>query len=174
MFQKVKKKLKYSLVVKCRRFHQVLQRQILCIKSPNISLVTIKASIAHLLSVGSLNHRPGFESDREPNFLRLFFLIDSGDRLSRRTKLAGDCLSRGIKLAGDRIGWRPFVHGDQIIGDQIGWGLNWLGTICPGGPSYWGPNWGDQMSGDQMRWGPNASQPYMCMILDEILCCLLQ
>ena len=79
-------------------------------------------------------------------------------------------LFRGPFVQGDQIGRGPFVQGDQIVedrlsrgtklaGDQIGWGLNWLGTICPGGPIYWGPNLGDQMSGDQMRLGPNVSQP---------------
>ena len=61
----------------------------------------------------------------------------------------------------------------------INWSLwtNWLGTICPGRPNFWGPfvhgdrigwgpiNWGpvvgDQMSRDHMCLGPNVSQSFI-------------
>ena len=39
-----------------------------------------------------------------------------------------------------------------------------MGTICPGGPDFWGQEVGDQKSGDQMGSGPNESQPYFGML----------
>ena len=59
------------------------------------------------------------------------------------TKLVGDHLSRGTKF----------------LGTICPWGQNWLGTVCPEGPINWGPNVGDQMSGDHMGLGPNVLQP---------------
>ena len=38
-------------------------------------------------------------------------------------------------------------------GDPKIWGLNWLGTICPGVPTFWGPF----VHGDRIGWGPFVS-----------------
>ena len=37
----------------------------------------------------------------------------------------------------------------NILGTICPWGLNWLGTIYPEGPIYWGPIVGNQVSGNQ-------------------------
>jgi hypothetical protein len=63
---------------------------------------------------------------------------------------------------GDRIGWGPFVQGDQIfgdylfmgtkfVGDHLSKGIDFMGIVCPGGQDV-----GDRKSGDQMGSGPNA------------------
>ena len=73
----------------------------------------------------------------------------------------------GIQKYGDRIGWGPFVQGDQIFGDHLSMGtefdgdrlsrgINFMGIVCPGGQEV-----GDRKSGDQMGLGPNASQPIL-------------
>ena len=47
-------------------------------------------------------------------------------------------------------------------GDPEIQGLNWLGTICPGGPNFWGPFvQGDQFYGNRLSrgtgsWGPEV------------------
>ena len=48
---------------------------------------------------------------------------------------------------GDRIGWGPFVQGDQFYGD-----------VCPGGQEV-----RDRKSGDQNGSGPNTSQPNLAI-----------
>ena len=74
-------------------------------------------------------------------------------------------LSRGkIQKDGDRIGWGPFVCGDQMfedhlsmgkfVGGHLSRGVNFMRIICPGGQEV-----GDQKSRDQMGSGPNESQP---------------
>ena len=70
----------------------------------------------------------------------------------------------GIRKYGDRIGWGPFVHGDQsfgdhlsvgteFVGDHLSRGINFIGIVCPGGQSV-----RDRKYWDQMDLGPNASQ----------------
>ena len=49
--------------------------------------------------------------------------------------------------------------GTEFLGTIFPWGLNWFGTVCPEEPINWGPIVGDQMSGENMRLGPNVSQP---------------
>ena len=46
--------------------------------------------------------------------------------------------------------------GTKFRGTICPWGQNWLRTICPEGPIYWGP-----IVGDHMCLGPNVSQPNM-------------
>ena len=79
---------------------------------------------------------------------------------------------QGDRKSGDQFGWGPFVQGDRIfgdrlsrgteyVGDHLSRGVNFLGTGSPGGPEV-----GDRKSGDQMRSGPNASQP-LCIGLGD-------
>ena len=64
----------------------------------------------------------------------------------------------GIRKYGYKIGWGPFVLGDQRT--EFNWnhlsrGNYFMGIVCPGGQEV-----GDQKSGDQMGSGPNESQPF--------------
>ena len=53
----------------------------------------------------------------------------------------------------------------EFLGTIFQGGTNWLGTICPWGPNFGGSSvHGDRIGwrpfvGDQMRLGPNVSQP---------------
>ena len=63
----------------------------------------------------------------------------------------------GIRKYGYKIGWGPFVLGDQRT--EFNWnhlsrGINFMGIVCPGGQEL-----RDWKSGYQMGFGPNASQP---------------
>ena len=75
---------------------------------------------------------------------------------------------------GDKIGWGPFVQGDQIFGDHLSRGTKFDGDCLSRGTKLvgdylsrgteflgttWGQEVGDQKSGDQMGSGPNESQP---------------
>ena len=60
----------------------------------------------------------------------------------------------GIQNYRDRIGWGPFIQGDQIFGDQMSMGIVLIGIVCRGVNEV-----GDWKSGDQLGSGPNESQP---------------
>jgi hypothetical protein len=75
----------------------------------------------------------------------------------------------GIRKYGDRIGWGPFVQGDQIFVDHFS-----MGILCPGDQFYGdclsrGTGSGDRKSGDQIGSGPNASQPIDDVKIDHAL-----
>ena len=71
----------------------------------------------------------------------------------------------GIRKYREKIGWGPFIRGDQILGEHLSRGtefdgehlsrgIDFMGIVCPGGQEVGNGNFGDQMG-----LGPNASQP---------------
>ena len=78
----------------------------------------------------------------------LYFLIPTACPPGQ-TENSGDHMSRGTKLVGDH-----FYMGTKYLGTICLWWPNWLGTVCPEGTINLGP-----IVGDHMRLEPNVSQP---------------
>ena len=87
--------------------------------------------MAHLLSVGLLIARPGFNSRSRLHLFTCFLIL---------------------------LG--PFVHGDRIFGDRLSSGTEYVGDHLSRGSIFGGPEVGDRKSGDQMGSGTIASQPW--------------